>query len=114
MPFDVLNRFLGPLRSKRVTSRYPAEPPDLAPAARGLPELDQLRCTGDAACVGACPTGAIKLVGSTWSLDTGACILCGACARACPRDAIRLGHRIELAVLDPADLVIEREWRGQA
>jgi len=110
MPFDVMERLLRPLRSRRVTSHYPTQAPDLPAAARGLPELDPVRCTGDAACVAVCPTGAIKLAGSVWSLDAGACILCGACARACPEDAIRLGHQIELAVRDPADLTIEREW----
>jgi formate hydrogenlyase subunit 6/NADH:ubiquinone oxidoreductase subunit I len=109
MPFDVFDRFLRPLRRRRVTSRYPAEAPDLPAAARGLPELDQVRCDGSAACVGACPTGAIRLSGSVWSLDMGACIMCGACARACPRDAIHLGHQVELAVRDPADLTVERE-----
>jgi len=111
MPFDVLNRFLRPLRSKRVTSRYPAEAPDLASAARGLPMLDVVRCDGNAACVASCPTGAIKLESAIWSLDAGACIFCGACARACPEKAIHLGHEIELAVLDPDDLIVQRSLR---
>ena len=111
MPFDVFDRLLRPLRSGAVTGRYPDAPPDLAPAARGLPELDAGRCDGSAACVGVCPTSAIRLTESTWSVDAGACIFCGACARACPRDAIRLGPRIELAVRDRADLTTERTWR---
>jgi len=111
MPLDVFDRLLRPLRNRPVTSRYPEAPPDLPPAAHGLPELDILRCDGSATCVDACPTGAIRLSGPVWSLDTGACIFCGACARSCPRDAIRLGQQIELAVEDRADLAIEREWR---
>ena len=111
MPFDVFDRLLRPLRNRPVTSGYPEAPPDLPPAARGLPELDVVRCDGSAACVDACPTGAIWLSGRVWSLDAGACIFCGACARACPRDAIRLEPQIELAAEDRADLVIRREWR---
>jgi formate hydrogenlyase subunit 6/NADH:ubiquinone oxidoreductase subunit I len=103
MPIDVLDRILRPLRRGPVTSRYPAAPPDLPPAARGLPELDASRCDGDSACVTICPTGAIRVGPDTWSLDAGACIFCGACARACAQDAITLGGRIELA----AD---ERDW----
>jgi NADH-quinone oxidoreductase subunit I len=61
--------------------------------------------------VTACPTAAIRLGGSTWSLDAGTCVFCGACARACPRDAIRLGPRFELAVRERANLVIERDRR---
>ena len=112
MPFDVFDRLLRPLRSRPVTGPYPDAPPDLPPAARGLPELDAVRCDGSASCVGVCPTGAIALADSIWSLDAGACIFCGACARACPRDAIRLGPQIELAVRDRADLTIERDWKA--
>jgi formate hydrogenlyase subunit 6/NADH:ubiquinone oxidoreductase subunit I len=112
MPFDVLDRLLRPLRSRPVTGPYPDAPPDLPPAARGLPELDAVRCDGSASCVGVCPTGAIALADSIWSLDAGACIFCGACARACPRDAIRLGQQIELAVRDRADLTIERDRKA--
>jgi formate hydrogenlyase subunit 6/NADH:ubiquinone oxidoreductase subunit I len=113
MPLDVLDRLLRPLRARPVTSRYPDVAPDLPAAARGLPELDAARCDGSAACVDVCPTGAIALSDGVWSLDAGRCILCGACGRACPRDAIRLGHRIELAARDRADLRIDRAWRTE-
>jgi formate hydrogenlyase subunit 6/NADH:ubiquinone oxidoreductase subunit I len=76
----------------------------LAEPARGLPELDPARCDGSATCAEVCPTLAIVVTASAWSLDAGRCIFCGACARACPRDAIRLGHQVELAVIDPRDL----------
>jgi formate hydrogenlyase subunit 6/NADH:ubiquinone oxidoreductase subunit I len=108
MPLDILDRILRPLRRGRVTSRYPEVPPGLPAAARGLPELDAARCDGNAACVAACPTGAIRVAGRTWSLDVGACVFCGACARACPTGAIALGARIELATDLRADLVIDR------
>ena len=113
MPLDAFDRLLRPLRRGQVTSHYPDAPPDLAPAARGLPELDAIRCDGSASCVGACPTGAINLSESVWSIDAGACIFCGACARACPRDAIRLGWQIEFAVHDRAALKIARDWRAE-
>ena len=114
MPFDVLDRVLRPLRRRPVTSGYPKAPLDLPAAARGLPELDVTRCDGSAACVAVCPTMAIVLTDSVWSLDAGSCIFCGACARACPREAIRLGPLVELAAFDRADLVIERDWRVES
>ena len=110
MPLDVLDRLLRPLRGHPVTTRYPDAPPDLPAAARGLPELDPARCDGSAACVGACPTGAIALSDTAWSLDAGACIFCGACERACPRGAVRLGRRIELSGLGRDDLTVVRGW----
>jgi formate hydrogenlyase subunit 6/NADH:ubiquinone oxidoreductase subunit I len=106
MPGDVFDRILRPLRRRIVTSGYPDQPAELAPAARGLPELDPARCDSSGTCAEVCPTRAITLSDGTWELDAGACIFCAACARACPRDAIRIGHRIELAVLDRRDLIV--------
>jgi hydrogenase-4 component H len=108
MPMDVLDRLLRPLRRGPVTSRYPDAPPELSPAARGLPEFAPDRCDGNAACAAACPTAAIRVAPGTWTLDTGACIFCAACARACPTAAIALGARIELAVDERDWLVIVR------
>jgi len=106
MSNDVVDRILRPLRRRPVTSRYPDDPPNLAAAAQGLPELDPTRCDCSGVCLEVCPTRAITLSDGTWSLDAGRCIFCDACARACPRDALRLGHRIELAVLDRRDLTV--------
>jgi formate hydrogenlyase subunit 6/NADH:ubiquinone oxidoreductase subunit I len=97
MPMDILERFLRPLRARPLTRRYPDEPAILAPAMRGLPVLDASRCDSSAACVAACPTGAITLDTTSWTVDAGRCVLCAACEAACPRDAIRLGQRFELA-----------------
>jgi formate hydrogenlyase subunit 6/NADH:ubiquinone oxidoreductase subunit I len=112
MPLDVLDRLLRPLRARPVTSRYPDAPPVLASAARGLPVLDPVRCDGTAACVPACPTGAITVSEASWSIDVGACIFCGACERACPAVAIELGRRIELAGWARADLTIRHDRRA--
>ena len=108
MPLDVLDRLLRPIRRGRVTGRYPDAPPDLPPAARGLPQLDATRCDVSASCAAVCPTGAIVVTASSWSLDAGRCVVCGACARACPRDAIRLDGPIELAARYRDDLEIRR------
>jgi hydrogenase-4 component H len=97
MPMDLLDRFLRPLRGRPLTRRYPDEPAVLPPTARGLPEVDPGRCDASAACVAACPTGAIALTADSWTVDAGRCVFCDACAVACPRDAIRLGPRFELA-----------------
>ncbi|HEY8239222.1 MAG TPA: 4Fe-4S binding protein [Candidatus Limnocylindrales bacterium] len=112
MARDVFDRILRPLRRGPVTSRYPDVRPELPQAARGLPELDPGRCDSSGTCAEVCPTRAIAVSDGRWTLDAGACIFCGACARACPRDAIRLGHRIELAVVEVRDLKTERAVRG--
>jgi hydrogenase-4 component H len=97
MPMDLLDRFLRPLRGRPVTRRYPDESAVLSPALRGLPELDPSRCDSSATCVAVCPTDAIELGSTSWTVDAGRCVFCGACETACPRNAIRLGRRFELA-----------------
>jgi formate hydrogenlyase subunit 6/NADH:ubiquinone oxidoreductase subunit I len=98
---SMLDRLLRPLRTGVVTSRYPEEPPVLAPATRQLPALDATRCTRDAACVTVCPTGAITLGPAAWTLDAGRCVFCGACARACPAGAIAMDGGVTLAAITP-------------
>ena len=97
MPMDILERFLRPLRARPATRPYPLDRPVLAPALRGLPTLNPARCDSSAACVSACPTGAITLGPGSWTVDAGGCVFCGACESACPREAIRLGQQFELA-----------------
>ncbi len=102
---SILDRLLRPLATGVVTSRYPAEPPLLQPATRQLPVVAAERCTRDASCVTACPTGAITVAADAWTLDAGRCVFCGACARACPADAIRLDGGVTLAATSPVGLI---------
>lgn len=102
---SILDRLLRPLATGVVTSRYPVERPLLQPATRQLPAVAAERCTRDASCVTACPTGAISVAADAWTLDAGRCVFCGACARACPADAIRLDGGVTLAAISPAGLI---------
>ena len=101
----MLDRLLRGWRTGVVTSRYPAEPPLLEPAVRGLPEVDPARCTQEEACVAACPTRAIRVEAAAWTVDAGRCVMCGACALACPTGAIRLGRAVTLAATAPGGLL---------
>lgn len=107
MPMDLVDRFIRPLRRGPRTRRYPYEQPVLAPAMRGLPEVDPVRCDADGACVAACPTGAIVLAPGTFTIDAGRCVFCAACQMACPQDAITLGQRFELATRTRVGLHIQ-------
>jgi formate hydrogenlyase subunit 6/NADH:ubiquinone oxidoreductase subunit I len=112
MPLTVLDRFLRPLRGRPVTRPYPAQPLELPAGARGLPELDTDRCDASAACVPACPTGAIAVVEGSWRLDAGRCVFCAACVAACPTDAIGMGHQVELAARSRGALLVVRDIRA--
>lgn len=54
-------------------------------------------CVDHQVCTAACPTGALKVVGSddesTLMFSSAACIACGACTRACPEAALSLDAR---------------------
>jgi Ni,Fe-hydrogenase III small subunit/NAD-dependent dihydropyrimidine dehydrogenase PreA subunit len=98
MPLDLIRRLTTPLSRPVETSRYPEAAPLLAPATRGLPEIDPARCENDGACVEACPTGAIRWTsGAVESIDAGKCIFCAACVAPCPNGAISMSQRVELA-----------------
>ena len=95
-----------------VTARYPAHAEAPPAARRGRPALDPQRCTGDAACVLACPTQAITL--EPWRVDLGRCLFCGACAAACPEQAITMTAEVELATRQRADLVVDGQGQPVA
>jgi Ni,Fe-hydrogenase III small subunit/NAD-dependent dihydropyrimidine dehydrogenase PreA subunit len=87
------------LRTGRVTASYPRGAADAI--YRGRPRIDPSRCDRTAACVAACPAGALALQpvaeGWRWQLDLARCVACGLCADACPSGALTMTHDVELA-----------------
>ena len=52
--------------------------------------VDQSKCEGCGACVGACPTEAISMADNKASISD-ACVDCGGCVDSCPSGAISPG-----------------------
>jgi Ni,Fe-hydrogenase III small subunit/NAD-dependent dihydropyrimidine dehydrogenase PreA subunit len=75
--------------------------PDVASAAtparfRGKPKIDSASCPDEcAACVDACPTGAIST--SPLTIDLGACVFCPLCAEVCPQGTITYTNDYKMA-----------------
>ncbi|MBN2088051.1 4Fe-4S binding protein [candidate division KSB1 bacterium] len=51
--------------------------------------IDETRCTGCAACMNICPTGAIYLVNHKANINDDLCTDCGKCQEVCSAQAIR-------------------------
>lgn len=98
-------------RTQRVTTDYPARVESPPANFRGPPALQPDRCSGDGACVDACPSGAISLeranepAGLAWRLDLARCVMCGRCAEVCPAQAITMTHEFELAAKTRSELL---------
>jgi Ni,Fe-hydrogenase III small subunit/NAD-dependent dihydropyrimidine dehydrogenase PreA subunit len=86
---EILTRF----RQGHRTMAYPDAPQPLPPRFRGLPVLDDSRCSdGCRACADACPYGAISASGPL-ALDMGKCLFCSDCVAACPNEAISFSSK---------------------
>src|SRR5579863_8816467 len=96
------------------TGSYPAEDPVLPALFRGRPEIDAARCVaGCAACLEACPTGALSLGETGPRLDLGRCIFCAECSAACPSGAISFTRDWRLAASRPDELIVADSRRPQ-
>ena len=95
--FDQGHRTLG----------FPDEDAVLPDRYRGAPALDPSRCReGCAACVEACPTGALRVDEHGPELDLGRCLFCAECTEQCSDGAIEFGHDYRMATRTRGDLLV--------
>jgi Ni,Fe-hydrogenase III small subunit/NAD-dependent dihydropyrimidine dehydrogenase PreA subunit len=94
------------------TLSYPAQDPSLPALYRGRPEIEPSRCiSGCAACIEACPTGALSVCETGPHLDLGSCIFCAECSAACPEEVISFTRDWRLAGSGRGDLLVGGEQR---
>ena len=103
----MLKTLLARARQGYRTAAYPVADPGLPALFRGRPVLDPDKCaSGCAACVEACPTGALRVTDRGLELDIGRCIFCGDCVAACPEGAISFSRDWRLAGSKREGLVV--------
>lgn len=111
-----------------VTVQYPEERLDLPVGFRGLPVLlsdvdGNLKCVACELCAKACPVNCIEIqshrgpsrakVLDAFNIDATWCMYCGLCVEACPFDALAMSDVYELADVDLANLVYDKERLAQ-
>jgi Ni,Fe-hydrogenase III small subunit len=104
----MLRILINALRSKVITTRYPAEPSVPPERFRGLP---MLRPGSHLPPPSVCPTGALSERRDAGrrhvTLDIARCVFCGRCAEDPWAGAVAMGRDFELSARSRADLRIE-------
>lgn len=92
------------------TMRFPrGKAPALPQRFRGRPVVDAALCKkGCAACVEACPTGALSRKDGV-TVDLGKCLFCVDCERACPAGALSHDADYRLSFSERADMVAKAD-----
>jgi Ni,Fe-hydrogenase III small subunit/NAD-dependent dihydropyrimidine dehydrogenase PreA subunit len=82
---------------------------------RGVPEVDNEKCTGCGACVEACPAKAIEIVDRgderMVKFEHTKCIFCASCEEVCPDDAIEMATRYNIATKNKGEATSEARLR---
>ncbi|MDM7997168.1 MAG: NADH-quinone oxidoreductase subunit NuoB [Acidobacteriota bacterium] len=96
------------LQQKKRTIAFPKTEPELPDRFRGRPEVQRSLCSeGCRTCAETCPTDAIRIDGSAFTIDLGRCLFCGECAAVCPTHALQHTTDYRLAVRSRQDLVLK-------
>lgn len=93
-----------------VTLEYPEKKRFVGENFRGKPIVSN--CIKCGTCLKVCPSGAIKIEGSSFKIDMKKCIFCGNCAFYCPKKAIKMSASYELAVNTKDDLELVYDIGG--
>jgi len=103
----MLKTLMARARQGYRTVAYPVTDPGLPTLFRGRPLIDPAKCeSGCAACVAACPAGALRVTERGPELDIGRCTFCGDCVAVCPKGAISFSRDWRLAASTREELVV--------
>lgn len=89
------------------TGSFPKIEPVLSDRFRGVPKVDQDKCSAEcSACVSRCPYGAVSVANGGITIDLGRCLFCSDCP-VCPHGGIEFTNDYRLATRTRNDLKLD-------
>jgi Ni,Fe-hydrogenase III small subunit/ferredoxin len=103
----MINVILARFRQKYRTYPFPRKEPVMPEKFRGMPIIDNKKCSQCAKCVDGCPTQAIFKESNQLKVDLGRCIFCVECKNNCEVKAMEYSHDYRLSTTTRKDLIVD-------
>ena len=102
----MINVILTRFKQKYRTYPFPQKEPVMPEKFRGMPIIDNKKCSQCGKCVAGCPAQAISKEDNQLKIDLGRCIFCVECKNNCEAKAMEYSCDYRLATATRNDLVI--------
>jgi Ni,Fe-hydrogenase III small subunit/ferredoxin len=103
----MINVILARFKQKYRTYPFPRKEPVMPEKFRGMPIIDNKKCSQCAKCVAGCPTQAISKEDNQLKIDLGRCIFCVECKNNCEVKAMGYSRDYRLAASTRNDLIVD-------
>ena len=103
----MINLILARFKQKYRTYPFPRKEPVMSEKFRGIPIIDNKKCSQCGKCLAGCPTQAISKGDNQLKIDLGRCIFCVECKNNCEARAMEYSRDYRLAASVRNDLIVD-------